>query len=65
MGKAMSNYTHEDWEAAKKKRDNLGYSIVRYLLTDRVEEAKAAAQEWDSWDEEMDRIHDLIPPSKP
>jgi hypothetical protein len=60
-----SKYTHEDWEAAKKKRDNLSYTIVRYVLSDRIKEAKAVAEEWQSWDEEMDRINDLIPSALP
>ena len=52
--------THEDWEAAKQKRDARSFTIVRRLLEGNVELATRAAEEWKSFDDEMERINDEL-----
>jgi hypothetical protein len=48
--------THEDWLAAKGRRDTAAYLTVRYLYNGMIAEARAAALEVKAIENEMDSI---------
>lgn len=48
--------THEDWQAAKERRDNSAINAARYLVAGFLEMAQRAARESATADDDMQRI---------
>ena len=48
--------THEDWRAAKERREDMAIRAAKFLLSGDLEIAKSYAQAYDEADTELHRI---------
>jgi len=52
--------THEEWEAARDRRNRAALQSVRHLLAGNTAAAMSSAREAAAADDEMDRIGDVL-----